>query len=263
MERERHQNEINELNRIIEKLCADMKKYELVCHFCSVKMDEGTINTGCHRNIPESTSRTYNTGLMKEYYTTSQIPIECVGNKRHFFGQPNRTLTSTNSNSTNKIFSSNAFPQFSQNFSSPKRDLNSSGYTTQRNNKSIILEEPNINAVLDKIKNSISNKQTNILEMFRLAFRESDIVSSDNLKAFLKKTFGLEENEITKFLSYFKCNALFSGSVSSSLNNSISYQMTEIFAFLKSKHLHSNYNDSKINKFETAGVVFAGISALK
>lgn len=258
IEREKEKNELSELNRVIEKLCGDMKKYELVCHFCSVRLEETTINTGCHRNIPESTSRSYNTGVMKEYYTSCQIPLECVGNKRHFFGPPNRPLT--NSGSQNQMFSSNGFGQFSYNYSSPKRDLNSSGYTTGRNNKSGMMEETNIISIIEKMKTLASNKQSTVFDFFRQAFRESDIVPFDNIKSFLKKTFSLEDSEIKVFLSNFKANGLLPSSVqnSFSLANTQSYQMQEIFNFIKSKQLGSRFFDSKINKFENSGLVYAG-----
>ena len=244
---------------MIEKLCLDLKKYELVCHFCSVKLEENTINTGCHRNVPESSSRIYNTGVMKEYYTTSIVPIELVGNKRHFFGYPNRPILNINSNNVN---SSNGFLQFSTNFPSPKKDLNSSGMLhSQRNNK-IVKEEVNINLVVEKMKSSSINKQNTVLGLFKLAFKESDIVSSDNIKSFLKKTFSLDENEINKFLSTFKSNNYLNSSIPVSIAHNISYQMNEIFKFLKGKQLDNNYQEIKINSFRDSGLVQAGILIL-
>lgn len=234
-----------------------MKKYELVCHFCSVKLEESTINTGCHRNIPESSSRVYNTGIMKEYYTTSVIPIEYVGNKRHFFGYPNRPNLNINNNNT--VNSSNGFLQFSTNFNSPKKDLNNSGIMQSYRNNKVGVEEPNTNSILEKMKLTAIKRQNTVLGLFKLAFKESDIVSSDNIKSFLKKTFLLEENEVSKFLSNFKNNTFLNNINSLSITHNISFQMSEIFGFLKGKMLDYNYQESNIGSVKEPDTLQAGL----
>jgi hypothetical protein len=192
---------------------------------------------------------------MKEYYTTSIIPIELVGNKRHYFGYPNRPNINVNNNS---VGSSNGFLQFSNNFASQKKDLNNSGLLhSQRNNK-VVKEEVSINSVLEKMKSSASNKQNTVVGLFKLAFKESDIVSSDNIKSFLKKTFSLDENEMSKFLSTFKSNNYLNNNISVSIAHNISYQMNEILNYLKGKQLDNNYQERKINSFRDSGLVQAG-----
>ena len=106
------------------------------------------------------------------------------------------------------------------------------------------------------MKSAAMNRQNTVLGVFQQAFKESDIVSSDNIKAFLKKSFGLDENESNKFLSNFKFNTFLSNNVSAS--NSVSYQTSEIFSFLKGKLLNNNFQDAKISSFQDSGLVFAG-----
>jgi len=196
---------------------------------------------------------------MKEYYTTSIIPIELVGNKRHFFGYPNRPIQNINNNNVN---SSNGFLQFSTNFASPKKELNNSGLLQSHRNNKVVKEEVNMNSVLEKMKSSAINKQNTVVGLFKLAFKESDIVSFDNIKSFLKKTFSLDENEITKFLSSFKTNNYLNSSIPVSIAHNVSYQINEILNFLKGKQLDNNYQESKINSFRDSGLVQAGLSIL-
>ena len=231
----------------------DSRKNELVCHFCSVRLDEGTVNTGCHRNIAESHNRSYSNGVMKEFYTTSKVPIECVGNKRHYFGQSSNKQQAITDNN-NVLISSHTFPQFSQNFSLKETNFQTNSV------QDIFSEEENI---LDKLKKEAVTKDTTVFAIFQQAYKESDIISSDNIKAFLKKSFSLDEKEINKFLSNFNRNSSLYNSISSSSSQNISFHMSDVFDFLRLKQLNNRYNDLKINKFTNSGLIYAGIHILK
>jgi sulfite reductase alpha subunit-like flavoprotein len=223
----------------------ESNKNELVCHFCGVKLDDGTVNTGCHRNIPESSGRSF--GVMREFYTTSQIPIEFAGNKRHFFGHSSKHPVNSEHNG---LF--NSFPQFSQTFT-VKNESHKNSHGEISN-----FEEGN---VLDKMKNDAASKKTTIFAIFQKAYKESDVISSENFIAFLKKNFSFTEKESDKFLSNFKLHSP-NIKTSSTASDSNSYHLSDVFDFLRHKQLHTNYNDGKIDFFPNSDVISAGIQSL-
>ena len=232
-----------------------MKKYELVCHFCNLKIDDNNVNTGCHRNVLDSSSRGSSSST-KEGHTSIQVPIENVGNKRHFFGRP--IIKNNDMNFNNHMLSSSSGMQFSQNFSSQNEYNGRSSQVVMKEKTNS--DEDKLAIVLEKMKKIAVNKSTNVYEMFQNTYKESDMVSAENLKSFLKKNFQLDESEINKFTQNFKNNNL-NNSLSnhtSSSSNQVSFQISEIFSFLKNKRLQNNYNDTKITNHNDSGVVFAG-----
>ncbi|KAL4468003.1 hypothetical protein ABPG72_015873 [Tetrahymena utriculariae] len=72
--------EINEWAKLVDKFSNELKRYQLICHYCGVAMDDKSINKKCQNNsrIPENF----------DGYTVKIPDAKYNGNLRHFFGKP-------------------------------------------------------------------------------------------------------------------------------------------------------------------------------
>ena len=77
--KEKAHNEISEWVKLSDKYAMELKKYDLICNFCGCFMEETTINTACNKNGPDD---------VKNNLCKGNVPADCEGNRRHYFGRP-------------------------------------------------------------------------------------------------------------------------------------------------------------------------------
>ena len=83
--KEKAKEDITEWKRLSEKYSSQLEQYILVCHFCGCFLEEESMNNQCMINL-SSLGENKNNKLI--YYTDSVIPMESIGNKRHYFAKP-------------------------------------------------------------------------------------------------------------------------------------------------------------------------------
>jgi len=44
-------NEFNHWISLVDSYAGELKKYQLICSFCGVHLDENAVNTDCHKNL--------------------------------------------------------------------------------------------------------------------------------------------------------------------------------------------------------------------
>lgn len=80
--KEKTHNEISEWVKLSDKYAMELKKYQLICHFCGCYLEENTVNSLCKKNTKECNE--------KGSLTTKTVPSELLDSKRHYFGPPNK-----------------------------------------------------------------------------------------------------------------------------------------------------------------------------
>ncbi len=74
--------QMNEMNRISDEYKHKYLNTCLICHFCSVALDNENVNGVCMKNSSD---------IMKELKgnnTNMNVPHEHLNNRRHYFGKP-------------------------------------------------------------------------------------------------------------------------------------------------------------------------------
>ncbi len=80
--KEKTHNEISEWVKLSDKYAIELKKYQLVCHFCGCYLEENTVNSLCKNNTKECNE--------KGSLTSKTVPSDLLDSKRHYFGHPNK-----------------------------------------------------------------------------------------------------------------------------------------------------------------------------
>lgn len=89
--KEKTHNEIAEWVKLSDKYAHELKKYNLVCHFCGCYIEENTINELCTKNSEEN--------VEKHEFTEKNPPSAIINTKRHFFAVP-KTIPVLKNNTT-------------------------------------------------------------------------------------------------------------------------------------------------------------------
>ena len=85
--------EITEWSKLTDKFASELKKYQLVCHFCGVALDQGSVNEQCRLN-QQSVKQTEQ--YLLQGYTNKKPDFNFYGNHSHFFAEPNNHILTTN-----------------------------------------------------------------------------------------------------------------------------------------------------------------------
>jgi len=74
--------------RLVDKFAAELKKYQLICHYCGAMLDQKIINGHCDANTrPQGATVSHTEEKPDKSYN---------GNRRHFFGTPRADLVTGN-----------------------------------------------------------------------------------------------------------------------------------------------------------------------
>ena len=79
-------DEIQEWAKLTDKFATELKKYQLVCFYCGVALEGGTVNEECSHN---QNSLGQNDHLMIQGYTMKRPEMHFHGNRQHFYAPPN------------------------------------------------------------------------------------------------------------------------------------------------------------------------------
>ena len=80
--------EINEWAKLTDKFANELKKYQLVCYYCSSVMEEGSVNNLCSINDKAP-------GPDFVGFTENPPPEKYHGNARHYFSKPSAVTMKT------------------------------------------------------------------------------------------------------------------------------------------------------------------------
>jgi hypothetical protein len=164
------QQEMNEWAKLTDKFAYELMKYQLVCTYCGVHLDESTVNTRCDKNSEE---RKEEGEEVKNKYCIDEAPLEHRGNSNHYFSKPH--------------------PSYFQNPLKSPISLQI---------QQVAHEDPRIAAALNKIKTTGRNKNINFEEEFKIMDRLSNgEIYKEDFAQFLRKSIMLEPELIEIFLN--------------------------------------------------------------
>jgi palmitoyltransferase len=70
--------EMNEWAKLIDMYAGELKRYQIICSFCGVHLDETIVNQKCSSNAADP----------GEYFTEEAPGADAIGTHRHHFGKP-------------------------------------------------------------------------------------------------------------------------------------------------------------------------------
>lgn len=82
--------EMNQWVELVDNFAGELKRYQLVCSFCGVHLDENSVNFDCSKNPMITDPSMFNPPL--QLFTTHQPAQEFYSTGRHFFSGPNERL---------------------------------------------------------------------------------------------------------------------------------------------------------------------------
>jgi len=91
------QREIEEWAKLTDKYAQELQKYQLVCAFCGIGLDDISVNSICEKNL-QNTDR--NSEQKDQKYSIENPPENSQNNGRHYFVKP---ISEIINKSTNKI----------------------------------------------------------------------------------------------------------------------------------------------------------------
>lgn len=84
---EKSKLEIAKWEKLSDKYASELQKYNLVCKFCGVFLDENTVNTSCEKNTEFYGNKVTASNNMSE----NRSSVEIIGTKRHYFIPPSNS----------------------------------------------------------------------------------------------------------------------------------------------------------------------------
>ena len=263
------QEEIAKWTQLIEKTKLELSKYNLVCSYCGVNLENG-MNSVCPLN------NLNNSNIENKNYTSEIPPEQAHGTDKHFFAEPNDEYQKK----INEIELEEKLKKESQlntsgNLKDSKKkdksinDLMRPSISSEWVNKSArIIEKENIN--LFQVLSEIDMRGTGFINIRQLirAFEKIRIILTEEDKNSLKKYLmmsGINENkiDIKNFAQNFGkttmydnllgnsnskfSNSRMSNSYSKNKDNNENVQQNSSNGF-KGYKRHSNANSEHINK---------------
>jgi hypothetical protein len=190
--------EISKWTQLIEKTKLELSKYNLVCAYCGINLEDG-MNSICPINTPQ------NQFDVKNNYTNDIPPEQAHGTDKHFFAEPNedylKKIELEEKKKENPLNTSGNLKDSKKNKSNKSiNDLMRPSISSDWVNKSArIIEKENIN--LFQVLSEIDIRGTgylNIRELIR-GFEKIKIILTEEDKNSLKKYLmmsGINENKI-------------------------------------------------------------------
>ena len=190
--------EISKWTQLIEKTKLELSKYNLVCAYCGINLEDG-MNSICPINTPQ------NQFDVKNNYTNDIPPEQAHGTDKHFFAEPNedylKKIELEEKKKENPLNTSGNLKDSKKNKSNKSiNDLMRPSISSDWVNKSArIIEKENIN--LFQVLSEIDIRGTgylNIRELIR-GFEKIKIILTEEDKNSLKKYLmmsGIDENKI-------------------------------------------------------------------
>ena len=190
--------EISKWTQLIEKTKLELSKYNLVCAYCGINLEDG-MNSVCPINTPQ------NQFDVNRNYTNDIPPEQALGTDKHFFAEPNedylKKIELEEKKKESPLNTSGNLKDSKKNKSNKSiNDLMRPSISSDWVNKSArIIEKENIN--LFQVLSEIDIRGTgylNIRELIR-GFEKIKIILTEEDKNSLKKYLmmsGINENKI-------------------------------------------------------------------
>ena len=84
------QKEMNEWARLTDKYAQELMKYQLVCGYCGLHLDDTTVNTNCEKNMGTEESKPQPSPKPSQF-TSEEPPFDYKGSHKHFFSKPHKS----------------------------------------------------------------------------------------------------------------------------------------------------------------------------